>query len=426
MLPCDTRGRIAIEEVPHIFLHVLGVLHLIATFVCCVELREVFLLETIILALSDAMTLNTQQFAIHGSDAFQILTVLHHHLSRHAIHRLRNEVFAVRCATSHEGCIGFLGDFLQAFGYHCLKDLAQIGHYDIGQCGLHLTRVGLATLEHQQGHGHRLLLVLLNGHERRLILRHRVVLTLRGIGRRRLDVCKHGLDFLLHDIHVHIAHDDDSLQVGTIPAAIVGAQVLVREIHHDVHRTDGHTVGIFTALIQNVESILLHAHHGRAAHAPLLVDNATLLVNFLAVERQVVAPVVQDKQARVHRTLNLHVYIVHVIHRLVKRSIGIQVLAKLHADTLQVLFQSVAREVCGTIEAHVLQEVSQTTLVLLLLHGTHLLRDVEVGPMLRPFIVTDVIRQPVGQMAHAYCGIQGERRRLLLSYCAHSQGPKSQ
>ena len=38
----------------------------------------------------------------------------------------------------------------------------------------------------------------------------------------------------------------------------------------------------------------------------------------------------------------------------------------------------------GTIESHVLKEVSETALVLVLFKGAHFLGDVEVGTMLRP------------------------------------------
>ena len=44
-----------------------------------------------------------------------------------------------------------------------------------------------------------------------------------------------------------------------------------------------------------------------------------------------------------------------------------------------------------TVECHVLQEVSQTTLAVVLVDGAHALGNVEVGHMLGVFIVADVI-----------------------------------
>ena len=44
-----------------------------------------------------------------------------------------------------------------------------------------------------------------------------------------------------------------------------------------------------------------------------------------------------------------------------------------------------------TVECHVLKEVSQTTLVVILLNGTDTLCNVEVGYTLRPFVVEDVV-----------------------------------
>ena len=55
----------------------------------------------------------------------------------------------------------------------------------------------------------------------------------------------------------------------------------------------------------------------------------------------------------------------------------------------------------GAVEGHVLEEVGETALVLVLLERTHLLRDVEIGAVLRPIVVTDDVGQSVGQLADA-------------------------
>ena len=163
-----------------------------------------------------------------------------------------------------------------------------------------------------------------------------------------------------------------------------------------------------------MESTLLHTHHGTAAHAPLLIDDTALLVYFLVLKKQVVTPVMQDEQTGIQCSGNFHIDIVDVIHRLVKGSVGIEVLAELHSYALQILLEGVTGEVCGAIEAHVLEEVSQSALVFLLLHGAHLLRNVEIGTLLRPLVVTDVIGQAIGQNACLDCGVQGNLLALGL------------
>ena len=125
------------------------------------------------------------------------------------------------------------------------------------------------------------------------------------------------------------------------------------------------------------------------------------------------APVVQYQQARVNCACRFHIHIINIINSLVERGIGIQILTELHTDTLQILLQPVAGEMRSTIEAHMLQEMSQTTLVLLLLNRTHLLGNVEVAAFLRPLIVADVIGEAIGQNANLYGWIKRNIGHLL-------------
>ena len=69
-----------------------------------------------------------------------------------------------------------------------------------------------------------------------------------------------------------------------IPLLVVVAENLVWEVVNNLHYTDRQTVTVLAAWIELWESALVHAHHSRAACTPLLMDNATLLVNLLAVE----------------------------------------------------------------------------------------------------------------------------------------------
>ena len=72
------------------------------------------------------------------------------------------------------------------------------------------------------------------------------------------------------------------------------------------------------------------------------------------------------------------------------------------------------------VEAHMLQEMGQTTLVVFLLHRAHLLGDVEVYSLFRPFIVPDVISQAVVQFSYAYVRVQRERL-IHLGECSHAE-----
>ena len=125
------------------------------------------------------------------------------------------------------------------------------------------------------------------------------------------------------------------------------------------------------------------------------------------------APVVQDEEAGIDGSGNLDVDVIDVIDRLVEGGIGIKILAELHADALQVLLQGVAREVRCAVEAHVLEEVGQTALLVFLLHRADALRDVEVAPLFGPLVVADEIGEAVLKLARLDGRVKGDRRHLL-------------
>ena len=75
--------------------------------------------------------------------------------------------------------------------------------------------------------------------------------------------------------------------------------------------------------------------------------------------------------------------------------IGIEISTILHADALQVILEGITFEVIGTVEGEVLEEVSQTALVIILIDRTHFLCDVETGYMLRITVVTNVVSQSI-------------------------------
>ena len=143
------------------------------------------------------------------------------------------------------------------------------------------------------------------------------------------------------------------------------------------------------------------------------MDDATLLVNLLGLQEQSVGPVVQNQQTRVDDALARRGYITYIIYRLVDRGIGVEVGSELHTDSLAPLHDIVTLEVLGTVEAHVLQEVSQSALLVILLNGAHALCDVELGTLLGPSIMTNVISQSVVQLTDFYLGVNGHCRHLL-------------
>ena len=261
--------------------------------------------------------------------------------------------------------------------------------------------------------GQGLLLVAIGNHDGLVVLRYCEILALGGV-LGQLDGSKHVLDALLGAVHVEVTNNDDGLQVGTIPLLVVSTQDFGLEVVHDLHQTNGHAVTRTAVRHQFGQLTGENALHGTGAHAPLFVDDTTLLVNLLGVERQVVAPVMENEQHGVDGGLAGCGYIINVVHRLVDAGVGIELLAKLHAKGLKIANDAILGEVLGTIEAHVLEEMSQTALVVLLLNRTHLLCNVEVCLSLGVLVVTDVVSKPVVKFPDTGVRVDGKRLHSLF------------
>ena len=75
---------------------------------------------------------------------------------------------------------------------------------------------------------------------------------------------------------------------------IIVAQVLIGEVVHDVHRTDGHTILVLRAFVNLRHRLFHQTRYGSSSPTgtPLLMDDTTLLVDLLIFQQQVMAPVV--------------------------------------------------------------------------------------------------------------------------------------
>ena len=166
-------------------------------------------------------------------------------------------------------------------------------------------RCGIALLIEMAQHD-RLFGVLLDIYNHRIVVVDWIVLPLGSIlgHRNRREKL---LDFLLHLIHVDIAHHYNSLQVRTIPLVIIVAQILIREVVDHIHRTNGHAVLVLGAAIHLWQRQLHHSLYGTSGTtcAPHFMNHASFLVYLFVFEQQIVTPVVQDEQTRVDNALTL-------------------------------------------------------------------------------------------------------------------------
>ena len=214
------------------------------------------------------------------------------------------------------------------------------------------------------------------------------------------NVAEQGLDLGFHLVHVNVTHDDDGLQVGTIPVVVEVFDDLVVEVLDDVEQSDGHTVGIAGVLHQDGPPLLAHTVVGTESEAVLFGDDASFGIDFSVVVEQAVRPAAQDLQAEV-KILGIVERHRNHIHSLVEGGVGVEVGAEHHAQTLQLVDHRVAGHSLDAVEGHMLGEVGQTALVVVLLVGAGIDGKAEFHHLLGLGVATDVIGHPVAEFTDA-------------------------
>ena len=398
-----SQDRLGIQKVVHTLAHIVRVLVVILHLHLSLGGIEIETFGTLQLALGETVLAGTFHLAHSHRDTPQDIVLLTTDAQAEGILGAGHEELAILHRRTHERRISHLLFLSQAAVEHIGYQTADV----ILTLILHgvLQAIGSCLALHiEMTEDDRLLLVLLDGDDHLVVVGHWIVDTLGRI-LVSLDLAEEFLYLLLHLIHVEVAHHHDGLQVGAIPLLVVVTEVLVREVIHDVHIADRQTVLVLAALVNLRHHVLHHAlhRHARAAVAPLLVDDTTLLVYLLRFEVDVLAPVVEHEETGVDDALPLDRHGSHVIHRLVNGGIGIEVGAELYADGLaprhDAEFLALAREVLGAVERHVLQEVSQATLARFLQDRAHTLCDIEVCKSSLLSIMTDIIGKSVLQLA---------------------------
>ena len=150
-----------------------------------------------------------------------------------------------------------------------------------------------------------------------------------------------------------------------------------------------------------------------AAGAALLDDDTALLVDFDRIVGHEMGIVVQDEQAGVNHGRAEQRDVVEHVLRLLDAGGGVDIAAEGGADALKPVQDALLREVLRAVEAHVLEEVSQTVLVRGLLDRAHVGRQVEFGPSFGSFIVQDIISQAIVQLSLADGRVVGKLRHFL-------------
>ena len=242
-----------------------------------------------------------------------------------------------------------------------------------------------------------------------------------------LDATEELLDLSLGLVDIDVTDDDNSLVIGVIPFVVIVDELLTLEVVDDGHQTNRITSSVLRARVEFLEVTLEHTALCGSTETPLLVDDAALFVDLALLQGEAAGPVAEDEQTGVECGDRVCRHVVNVVHCLVDGGVGIEVTTELDALRAAPLDEVIAFEMVGTIESHVLKEVSETALVLVLFKGAHFLGDVEVGTMLRPVVVADDVSQSVGKLTDAESCVHRNRHvRHLRADCCDSREQKQQ
>ena len=410
----DAGDSLFLQEVTHILRSIEVVLLLRAVVVNRFDVTEYIFRSTFHLRFAQTKFSCALDFRHHSSYSSCVFSGFGSDVYREAVSRFREQIVLIAHSSIEERTVFLLCHFAQSSVDALRSERQKVVLHDFSNGAAHLFGHRLSFVhERQSRHGQ--FLVLVDDINRFVIFRHRISFIFRSVLGHH-----HGTENALHLgfylVHIDVTHNHYTLQIGTIPLFVVSAEEIGFKVVDDFHQTNGHAIAIFAAGIEFGQTAFENAHHSTRAHAPFFVNHATFLLNFFLFEQQTAGPVCEDEETRIN-VASLHRNIVDVIDCFVSRGVSIEVFSKLHTNTFAVFDElSVFGKVLRTIESHVFEEVCQTALVVVFLHRTHLLGNVEVYLSFGLFIVTNVVGQSVGEFADAHLFVHGERRISILRH----------
>ncbi len=230
----------------------------------------------------------------------------------------------------------------------------------------------------------------------------------RGTGRGRRDFAQLVLDPALGLDRIHVTDHRHRHAVRPIPFARERAQPGGVRALDDVGIADGQALGVTRAVHEDGELQALQARVRALAQAPFLQHDPALLVDLVLAQRPAAREVGEDGETLLHEAAAVAGHLEDV-HRLVEAGVRIGVRAEARADGLQEPDELAGGEVLAAVEGHVLEEVGEAALVLLLEDGAGIDGQPQRHPVLGPRVAADVVGHPVRQPAATDGGVEGER-----------------
>jgi hypothetical protein len=166
---------------------------------------------------------------------------------------------------------------------------------------------------------------------------------------------------------VYIAYDHDRHEIGSIPVRVKLLEPGGIRVLDDLRCADRQAFGIARPFQQHRKLLVGNPLASAEPEPPFLEDDATLLLDLRRIERDVVRPVLHDEQRPIDdggvlgRNLKL-------VNRLVEAGVRVDVRAEAHPERLHEIDDFEPRKVERPVEGHVLHEMREPSLVVLLQH----------------------------------------------------------
>ena len=236
-----------------------------------------------------------------------------------------------------------------------------------------------------------------DGEQGLVVIGHRVELSRPFVGW-VLEAAEVRHDEALDAVALEVAHRDDRHQVRSVPVVIEALEGLGRSTFEDLPLTDRETLGVLRSGEQDGELLVTDSCLGAEAEPPLLDHHAALLVHLLLLEGHRLSPLAQDLEARLEQPGLVGRYFEHV-DGFVEAGVGVDVGTEAHAGRLEIVDQLETGEVLRAVECHVLDEVGQTLLIVVLLHRAGVDDQPQLGPLGRLSVDPDVVGEAVVEPA---------------------------
>ena len=180
------------------------------------------------------------------------------------------------------------------------------------------------------------------------------------------------------------------------------------EVLQDLHVADREAFRIAGVAEHDRELLVLDPCARSAPQTPLLDDHTPLLVDLIGLEAHQVSPVLKDLERGGDDLGIVGRHLEHV-DGLIKARVRVDRRSELHADRFEVVSEVLLLEVLGAVKRHMLHQVGETALGVVLEHGARIHDEPQLGAIFGSAVLADQVLHAVVELAHGDTGVYGQR-----------------